>query len=125
MKITVDPNTDASGFGYVEAGKYTLRVVKVEEKEGPAGPYLNWSFELTDPNVKTADGKGKPGNIFEITTLKVGAQFRLRQLTDALGVEWGDFDTDNVIGSEFDAQVDIREYQGTLSNCIKKYIPVK
>jgi len=125
MKITVDPNTEASGFGYVEAGKYRLRIVKVEEKVGPAAPYLKWEMELADANLPTVDGKGKPGHIFENTTLKVGAQFRLRQLTDALGIEWADLDTDTMIGAEFDAQVGIDEYQGTLSNCVKKFIAVK
>ena len=56
MKITVDPNTEASGFGYVEAGKYRLRIGKVEEKQGPAGPYLNWELEIADPNIGTVDG---------------------------------------------------------------------
>jgi len=125
MKITVDPNTEASGFGYVEAGKYRLRIVKVDERQGPAGPYLNWELELADPNIGTVDGKGKPGHIFEITTLKVGAQFRLRQLTDALGIAWADLDTDTMIGAELDAQVGIKEYQGVFSNEIKKFIPVK
>ena len=125
MKITVDPTTEASGFGYVEAGKYRLRVVKVDENQGPAAPYLKWEFELTDPNLPSVTGKGKPGHIFENTTLKVGAQFRLRQLTDALGLDWADLDTDTMIGAEFDAQLDISEYQGMFSNNVKKYIPVK
>jgi len=125
MKITVDPNTEASGFGYVEAGKYRLRIVKVEEKVGPAAPYLKWEMELADANLPTVDGKGKPGHIFENTTLKVGAQFRLRQLTDALGIEWGDLDTETMIGAELEAQVGIEEFEGVLKNCVKKFIAVK
>lgn len=125
MKITVDPTTEASGFGYVEAGKYSLRIISVEQKEGPAAPYLKWEMELVDPNIATVTGTGKPGHIFENTTLKLGAQFKLRQLTDALGLEWGDLDTDAMIGSEFDAQLGISEYQGVFSNEVKKYIPIK
>ena len=125
MKITVDPTTEASGFGYVEPGKYRLRIVKVEELEGPAAPYLKWEFELVDANLTPVTGKNKPGHIFENTTLKVGAQFRLRQLTDALGIAWADLDTDTMIASEFDAQLDIKEYQGVFSNNVKKFIPVK
>ncbi len=125
MKITVDPNTEASGFGYAEAGKYRLRIIKCEEMQGPAAPYLKWECEFVDANIPSVTGKGKVGHIFENTTLKVGAQFRLRQLTDALGLDWADLDTDNMIGSEFDAQVGIKEYQGVFSNEVKKYIPVK
>lgn len=123
MKVIVDPNTEASGFGYVEASKYSLRIVSVERKEGEKAPYLKWEFELTDPNLTTVEGKGTVGHIFENTTLKIGAQFRLRQLCDALGMDWEDFDADDKIGSEVEAQVGIHEYNGVLSNEIKKFIP--
>jgi hypothetical protein len=128
MRITVDPNTDSSGFDYVSEGQYRLRVVKVEQKQKQGGdyPYLNWSFEFADPNVLGVKGK-KPGNVFEITTLKPGSnsQFRLKQLCDALGLTWGDFDTDETIGMEFDAILGIKDYEGTLSNEVTKkgYIP--
>ena len=82
MRITVDPNTDASGFGYAEAGQYRLRVIECTHKEGKNYPYLKWEIEFADANVATTDGKGKPGHIFENTTLKSGenAQFRLKQI---------------------------------------------
>ena len=127
MRITVDPNADASGFGYVEAGQYRLRVVKCEQKEGKNFPYLKWEFELTDPNIKATDEKSAVGHIFENTTLKnegKNPQFRLRQVCDALGITWGDFDTDEVTGLEGDAQLGIREYQGAMSNEVTKFIPV-
>lgn len=125
MKITVDPNAKASGFGYVEAEEYQLRVVKCEYLEGPKAPYLKWELELTDPNVKATDGESKPGHIFENTTLKEGdnAQFRLRQMCDALGLVWGDFDTDETIGMELSAKLVIDEYQGKFSNKIGTCIP--
>lgn len=130
MKITVDPSTDAGGFGYAEAGKYSLRIKKVEQiqKPGSAYPYLKWEIEFSDPNVQSVPINGKAmkvGNIFENTTLNPSnnGQFRLRQLCEALGVTWGDFDTDDVIGAEFDAQVGIKEYEGNFSNEVKKFIP--
>lgn len=123
MKIHVNPNTEAAGFGYAEAGRYRLRIVKVEEKTGQAAPYLNWELEFVDPNIQTTTGKGKVGHIFAITTLKEDAQFRLRQLTDALGLEWGDLDTDTLVGKELDAQVGVEEYEGNFKNVVKKYIP--
>lgn len=126
MKITVNPNTDASGFGHVEAGQYRLRVVECTQQPGQNYPYLKWEFELVDPNVKATKEGSKPGHIFENTTLKSegNAQFRLRQVCDALGLEWGDFDTEDVKGMEFEAELGIKEYQGTLSNEVSKFIKV-
>lgn len=126
MKITVDPNTQAGGFGYVDGGQYRLRVVNCTQQEGKNYPYLKWEFELVDANVKSTDGVNKPGHVFENTTLKSGdnAQFRLKQVCDALGITWGDFDTEEVKGIECDAHLGIKEYQGTFSNEVKKFIPV-
>lgn len=131
MKINVDPNTDVGGFGYAEAGQHRLRHVGVEYKEGKVAPYLAHKIEFADPNTpsveKSADGSNlKLGNIFENTTLSKAnnGQFRLRQLCDALGIEWStEIDTDEFIGREFEAHVGIKEYNGTLSNEIKKFVP--
>ena len=127
MRINVDPDTSSSGFGYANPGRYRLRVAAdAEMKEGPKGAYLNWRFEFADPNVKPVDPEAKKvGTIFEITTLKKGdnAQFRLKQLCDALGRTWGDFDTSELIGHEFEAEVDIETYQENIKNVVKRYIP--
>lgn len=127
MKIQVNPNTDASGFDYVEAGKYTFRVKGVEQKQkqGSPFPYLNWTMEFADANILGVAGK-KVGGIFDITTLKPEAQFRLRQLSDSLGFDWGDFDTDDCIGREFEAHVTVDLYDPDVpKNKISKYVPVK
>ena len=123
MKITTNPSTEVSSFGYVEAGRYALRVVNVEQKEGPKAPYLNWEFELADPNVKATDGKSKPGHVFEITTLKEDAQFALRSLVEALGLEWGaELETDELVGQEFNVNLGIEQYEGNMKNVVKRYI---
>lgn len=125
MRITVDPNTESSGFDYVENGMYRLRVVNVEMKKKEY-PYLNWELEIADPNVKGIKGK-QPGHIFEITTLKSGsnAQFRLKQICDALGLTWGDFDTDDTKGMECDAYLKVKEYNSVFSNEVDKFIALK
>ena len=125
LRITVDPETDVSGFGYAEAGRYRLRVISVSQEEGPKAPYLKWELEFSDPNVRPVEAdKKRVGHIFENTTLKKGenAQFRLRQLVEALGETWGDFDAEYMIGREFEAEVCIDEYEGRFSNKIEKYI---
>ena len=128
MKITVDPNTDASGFGYANPGQHQLRVAGCEYKEAKATdkfPGLSWKFEFVDPNTLAAEEGKKVGNIFEYTTLKSGdnAQFRLRQFCDAVGVEWGELETEAFVGLEFEAQVGLDEYQGNMKNVVKKFIP--
>ena len=130
MRITVDPSTEAGGFGYAASGRYDLRIVKCEHKQkaGSEFPYLKWTIAFADPNVLSVDpAYKKVGDIFESTTLKTGenAQFKLKQLCDALGVQWGNFDTDELIGRTFVAEVGVKEYNGNLSNEIKKYIPAR
>ena len=127
MRITVDPNTDSSGFSYAAEGEYDLRVVECEQKLGKDSglPYLNWRYEYVDVNLQTHDGKGKLGNIFDMTTLKSGdnAQFALKRVCDALGLEWGDFDTEDTKGLEFKAKVKIGlDQSGDKRNEIAKYI---
>ena len=125
MRITVDPNTEASGFDYVENGLYRLRVTKAPELKKKDYPYLNWEFELADPNVKGIKGK-QPGHVFEITTLKSGSnsQFRLKQVCNALGLTWGEFDTEDVVGMECDAYLKSKEYNGVFSNEVDKFVSV-
>lgn len=126
MKIIVNPNQEASGeFGYAEAGEYQLRVIKIEQcqKSGSPYPYLKAELEFVDSEVKAVEAGKKVGHLFENLTLKPDAQFRLRDFSEALGLSWGDFDTDEVIGLEFSAKVKIRNYQDALSNEIGKYIP--
>ena len=126
MKVTVNPATEATGFGYADAGSYRLRVVDCSTAQGKNYPYLKWELEFADPNIKSTDGKA-PGHVFENTTLKPegNAQFRLRQLIEGLGLDWGDFDTEETKGLEFDAILGVKEYQGTFSNEIKKVVPLK
>ncbi len=131
MIITVDPSTDTSGFGYAEAGRYRLRVIDITQEQGQKAPYLQWKCEFADPNVqsvdKRADGNSKKiGCIFENTTLstKNNGQFRLRQICEALGLTWGNFDTSDCVGREFTADIGIKEYNGNLSNEIKSVVVV-
>lgn len=127
MKITVDVNTDSTGFGYVEAGQYKLRVKSCDQAQGPNFPYLKWAFDFVDANVIATDGKSKVGCVFENTTLKSGdnAQFALKRVCDALGLVWGDFDTDQTIGVEFDAMLKVApNNNGEMRNEVAKYLPV-
>lgn len=130
MRISVNPEAQPLGdFGYAAPGRYTMRVVSCERKQKAGGdwPYLEWMFEFADPNVQCADNqpgapKKKAGSVFEVTTLKPDAQGFLRAVCDALGLTWGDFDTEEVRGIEFQAEVKTSEYNGKLKNEVAKFI---
>lgn len=126
MKIQVDPDTSSEGFGYVEAGQYRLRVVNGDVREGNKAPYIAWEFEHVDPNLKAVKEELKVGHVYDNTTLKVGgnAQFKLKQLLDAVGQPWGEFEPEELYGREFDAELGIKEYEGKFSNEVKRYIPL-
>jgi hypothetical protein len=127
MRINVDPQTDAGGFGIVEAGEYRLRIIGSEIKQGPKAPYIQWTFEHADPNIQATDPTKKLGKIYNNTTLKRGenAQFRLQQLCDAVGQEWRDFDSENLHGLELDVILAIDIYNDVQKNVIKTYKPLK
>ena len=125
MRVTVNPDAQASQeFGYAAPGEYTLRIKKVDEKRKTGGewPYLQWELEFADPNVKAVEADKRVGAIFEITSLKPDAQFSLRNICEALGLTWGDFDTDAVTGRECRAKVSIKEYNGRLSNEVERFL---
>jgi len=124
MRINVNPETTSGGFDYVEAGRQKVRVVSVEQKVGKTSgnPYLNVRLELADPNAVGVKG-GKVGNIFAICTLDADKQWKLRELIEACGQDWGDFDTEAIIGLELDAQIGVELDQNEEPrNCIKKFI---
>lgn len=124
MRVTVDPSAQPSQeFGYAPASEYELRIKGVEsaQKEGSPFSYLAWEFEFADPNVQAVEQGKKVGGIFENTSLNPKAQFRLRDLSDALGMTWGDFDTDATIGMTFRAKVGIETYNGRMKNVVDRY----
>lgn len=125
MRITVNPDAQASAeFGYAAPGEYTLRIKKVEQlqKQGSEWAYLKWTFEFADPNVKAVEEGKSVGNIFENTSLKPDAQFRLRDLCEALGLTWGDFDTDQTVGQEVTVRLGTEMYQNKLSNKVESFV---
>ena len=125
----MNPDAQASGeFSYAAPGEYSLRCVgaEVKKKSGGEHSYVEWKFEFADPNTpsveKKADGANiKVGQIYEITSLKPDAQFRLRDCCEALGLTWGDFDTNEVKGQSCRAQVGIETYQGKIKNVVDRF----
>lgn len=80
--ITVDFNGVESGGGRaIPDGEYLVEVVSVEEKESQEGnAYLAWKW-------KVVDGPYKGATVYDNTSLKPTALWRLKTLLECLGLE--------------------------------------
>lgn len=78
---TVDFSGVESGGRAVPDGEYLLEVISIEEKESSEGnAYLAWKW-------KVADGTYKGATIYDNTSLKSTALWRLKTLLECLGVD--------------------------------------
>ena len=78
---TVDFSGVESGGRAVPDGEYLLEVVSIEEKESSEGnAYLAWKW-------KVSDGAYKGASIYDNTSLKPTALWRLKTLLECLGVD--------------------------------------
>lgn len=72
------PNmSDVESYGLLPEASYHVKVVKVEEKEGPKGPYLNWELEVVS-------GEHKGSKVWNITSLTDKSLWILKQWLEAL-----------------------------------------
>ena len=80
--VTIDFNGVESGGRSVPDGEYLIEVLSVEEKETNAGDstYLAWKW-------KVVDGAYKGATIYDNTSLKATALWRLKSLLECLGME--------------------------------------
>lgn len=89
-------------------------------REGPAGPYWSWEYEILD-------GEFMDRRLWNNTTLAENAQFGLKQTFDAFGVPT-DTDTDELLGKVVRLSVSQRTIQkgprtGELSNNVDRVMP--
>jgi len=84
-------------------GKYPAAIVNIGEGEGKFGDYLDWEFEVTDP-----DGDTKP--ISRRTSTKTGAGSIARVIVEALlgrGVQLDEeVDLNALIGHELELEIE-------------------
>lgn len=82
--VTIDFTGVESGGGrQIPDGEYLLEVVSIEEKESQDGnPYLGWKW-------KVGDGPYKGAVVYDNTSLKPAALWRLKTLLECLGMEAG------------------------------------
>jgi len=95
--ITIDfSGVESGGSRKIPDGQYLLSVLGIEEKESQSGDiYLAWKW-------KVADGEYKGATIYDNTSLKPTALWRLKTLLECLGVD--------VPGGKLG--LNLKEYQG-------------
>lgn len=135
--ITTNPAADAdSGFDIAAPGIYNLRiegsknmpaVSEFDSKTTPGNRGLKIRLVFADPSsVNTVGGQPAKnlGSIIDNSILVAPPekQGKLRSLVEACGLPWGDFDTDQLVGQEVQAKVDIEEYKGEQKNVVRRYL---
>ena len=83
----------ATGSFLLPEGRYAARLVEVQEKQGPKGPY--WVWVLAD--IHDEDGNAQPGRQWHNTSLSDAAFGFLKAVFNAFGYT-PDSNTDEMIG---------------------------
>lgn len=131
MLIKVNPQAEASAnFETVKAGTYRMRVKAIKDRN-PEKNDLEVQLEhtLTASELLGVSGaplKGVPGTVFDYVMLAEDKQWKLRALTEAAGLPWGDFDpTIDLQGRELDVTLKVEMYEGEPRNKVGRYVVPK
>lgn len=120
----VDTNwDDIQTSNAVPAGMYTLLIEAQEEKEGPKGPYLSWTFSIDgvvsiEDNEKLAEAQQateQNRKVFLNTSLVPNSLWRLKRfIAAATGTmpTGSGFDPESLIGLRVQAKLLNEEYDG-------------
>ncbi len=135
--INVDPNAEASAsFDIARPGIYRLRIegsenmpaaTRLDSKKTPGNVCLRIRAVFADPtSVYKVNGDPAKllGSIIDNSLLiePKERQGKLRSMVEAVGLEWTNFDSDDLNGREFNAKVDVEEYNGEQKNVIRRYL---
>ena len=136
-RITVNPQAEANAaFDIAAPGSYRMRiegspnfpgVSEFDSKSTPGNKGLKIRLVFADPTAVTTL-KGTPaknlGSVIDqsVVTYPAEKQGKLRSLVEACGLAWEDFDTDQLVGKELQANIGIEEYNGETKNVVKRYL---
>lgn len=112
-------DVESSSREPIDAGTYDAVISNITEKTGASSgkPYL--SLELT---VADSDEDFGGRKVFDNVSLAENALWKLKQLTDATGIEIDDeFDTEDFLGEEVTIVVDIEQSEGYDPKNVVKY----
>ena len=131
MLIHVNQAAEVSaGFEAVKAATYRMRVKQVTDRN-PEKNDLEVILEhtLTAGELVGTAGlplKGQPGNVYDYIMLAPDKQWKLRGITEAAGLPWGDYDPCiDLPGREVEVILKSEPYEGELRNKVGRYIVPK
>ncbi len=137
-RINVNPEAEVSAnFEVAQPGTYRMRVEgsenfpAVQEFTSQAGnTCLKVRLVYCDPSIiNKLDGTPSKnlGAIIDSSLVisPSDKQGKLRSFVESAGLQWADFDTDELAGKEVTALVGLDTYQGVEKNQIKRYLPAE
>jgi len=127
--LNVNPDAELRPeFEVVKAGTYAMRIKGVEETTSQKGAQmLKLNLEFIDPAGTLTNLAGDPckavGQLFDYVMLAADMQWKLRQLTEAAGLPWTDYDPIiDLPGKEVQVAVKLEAYEGEQRNKIARYV---
>ncbi len=131
MLIKVNPAAEVSaGFEAVKATTYRMRIKEVTDRN-PDKNDLEVKLEHTTPaselvGVAGLPLKGQAGQVFDYIMLAEDKQWKLRAITEAAGLPWGDYDpVIDLPGREVDVALKVEMYEGEARNKVGRYVVPK
>lgn len=131
--INVNPEAEVkAGFAPVKPGTYVMRIKEVLDRN-PEKNDLKLILEFVQPvsELSGIDGqplKGLAGGVFDYIMLAADKQWKFRQLTEACGMTWGDYDpVMELPQKELSVVLKTEEYpvgSGTFTNKVVRYLPI-
>lgn len=122
---------EAESTGSFEAlpeGTYIVQLIDVDgSKEGPAGPYWSWEFDVvSDSDGDTALAGRK---LWSNTSLSEKADFKMKEVFEAFGYTT-DSDTDEMVGEKIKVSVSQRPIEkgarkGQVGNNIERHMSLE
>lgn len=128
--LKVNPAAESkSDFPTFQPGTYRMRIKSCEDRSPEKQDYkLTLEFANVtqlvklDGSVYTGSAEGA-GSMFDYVQQDPEKQWKLRQLTEAAGLPWADYDPCvELVGKEVDVKLGTEEYQGEQKNKVKRYL---
>ncbi len=135
--LKVNPEAESkSDFPTFQPGTYRMRIKAVQDRatNPDQGKEAKQDYKLTLEYVDatqlilengtaytgTLEGAG---SLFDYVMQDPNQQWKLRQLTEAAGLPWVDYDpTVDLIGREIDVKVKTEMYEGEKKNKVGRYV---
>jgi hypothetical protein len=125
--IRVNPEAEVkAGFAPVKAGTYAMRIKEITDRN-PEKNDLKVVLEFVAPaseliGLDNEPLKGSAGSLFDYIMLDFDKQWKLRMITEAAGLPWGNFDPMDLQGKELNVVVKLETYEGEQRNKVARYV---